>query len=49
MEPIYSAENTQAAYQLNWSVALFGSNEISPATDWLRDLKSASLEARFPV
>jgi len=42
MEPIYNAENTKAAYQLNWSVALFGSNEIPPSTDWLPYLKSST-------
>ena len=42
MDPIYSAENTKAAYQLNWSVALFGSNEVPSSTDWLPQLKSAT-------
>lgn len=42
MEPIYSAENTKAAYQLNWSVALFGANEVPSSTDWLPHLKSAT-------
>ena len=41
MEPIYNAENTNAAYQLNCSLALFGSNEIPSSTGWLNDLKSA--------
>ena len=42
MDPIYKAENTKAAYQLNWSVALFGSNELPSPADWLHQLKSAT-------
>jgi hypothetical protein len=42
MDPIYTAENTKAAYQLNWSVALFGSNEVPSSTDWLPHLRSAA-------
>jgi REP element-mobilizing transposase RayT len=42
MEPIYTAENTKAAYQLNWSVALFGAKEIPLSTDWLPLLKPAT-------
>ncbi len=42
MEPIYSAKNTKAAYQLNWSVALFGSTEVPSSKGWLNDLKSAT-------
>ena len=42
MEPIYNLENTKAAYQLNWSVALFGSNEVPASTEWLPQLKSAT-------
>ena len=42
MDPIYSAENTKAAYQLNWSVALFGSNELPSPADWLQQLKPAT-------
>ena len=40
MEPVYSPENTKAAYQLNWSVALFGSKEVPSSTDRLPLLKS---------
>jgi len=42
MEPIYTAENTKAAYQLNWSVALFGATEVPAPTAWLPQLKSAA-------
>jgi Transposase IS200 like len=42
MEPIYIAENTKAAFQLNWSVALFGSSEVPSSSDWLPQLKSAT-------
>jgi len=42
MEPIYTLENTKAAYQLNWSVALFGSNELPSSTEWLPPLQSAT-------
>jgi REP element-mobilizing transposase RayT len=42
MEPIYTPENSKAAFQLNWSAALFGTREIPAASEWLADLKSAT-------
>ena len=42
MEPIYTAENTTAAYQLNWSLALFGKTKILDQEVWLNDLKTAT-------
>ncbi len=38
MQPIYNAENTKAAYQLNWSVALFGSNEVADLVHPVKNL-----------
>ncbi len=42
MEPIYTADNTTVAYQLNWSLALFGRSEIPEQSVWLDDLRSAT-------
>lgn len=51
--PIYTAENSKAAYQLNWSLALFWRAPIQDA-NWLTDLKATTepdgvriLEHRF--
>jgi hypothetical protein len=42
MEPIYTAENTTAAYQLNGSLALFGKTKIPDQEIWLNELKTAT-------
>ncbi len=42
MHPLYTPENTSAAYQLNWSVAVFGQAELPPADLWLPNLQSAT-------
>ena len=42
MQPLYTPENTTAAYQLNWSVALFGTGEFPSSDVWLNDLKMAT-------
>ena len=42
MQPLYKPDNTTAAYQLNWSVALFGTDEFPPAAKWLSELKAAA-------
>ena len=42
MEPIYTADNTTAAYQLNWSLALFGKSKLTEQSIWLDDLRSAT-------
>ena len=39
MQPLYTPDNTTTAYQLNWSVALFGTDEFPPADKWLSELK----------
>ena len=42
MHPLYTPENTSAAYQLNWSVAVFGQSELPPADLWLPNLQAAT-------
>ncbi len=42
MEPVYTADNTTAAYQLNWSLAIFGKSELPESTNWLDGLKAAT-------
>ena len=42
MQPLYTPDNTTAAYQLNWSVALFGTDEFPPAAKWLSELKAVA-------
>jgi hypothetical protein len=42
MEPIYTAENTTVAYQLNGSLALFGKTKIPDQEPWLNELKTAT-------
>ena len=37
---IYTSENCKAAYQLNWSLALFWHEPIAMA-EWLADLRRA--------
>jgi hypothetical protein len=43
MQPLYTLDNTTAAYQLNWSVALFGTVKLPPAANWLNELKAATV------
>ena len=43
--PIYTTENSKAAYQLNWSLALFWREPIT-AADWLTDLRQ-NAHARY--
>lgn len=38
MEPLYTADNTNAAYQLNWSVAIFGKTALPSHESWLQAL-----------
>jgi REP element-mobilizing transposase RayT len=40
MEPIYSSKNTSPAYQLNWSVSLFGRAGFPPSELWLDQLRT---------
>jgi len=42
MQPLYTPDNTTASYQLNWSVALFGTDEFPPTTKWLSELRAVA-------
>ncbi len=42
MEPIYTPDNITTAYQLNWSLALFGKDELPNQTTWLKELQAAT-------
>ena len=42
MKPIYSLDNTTPAFQLNWSVGLFGRVPFPPSCDWLEQLRTAT-------
>jgi REP element-mobilizing transposase RayT len=42
MEPIYTSENTSAAFQLNWSLAIFGKAELPDQETWLSELETAT-------
>lgn len=39
MEPNYTPENTSPAYQLNWSLAIFGREKLPAPPDWLAALR----------
>jgi REP element-mobilizing transposase RayT len=41
MTPIYLPENCQAAFQLNWTVTVFGNQELPPKATWYEPLKAA--------
>ena len=40
--PLYAAANCRAAYQLNWSLAVFWNSPAPPEQDWLTELKAAT-------
>lgn len=43
MEPIYTSEGAPtSAYQLNWSLAVFGKRELPEQSTWLEELRSAT-------
>ncbi len=42
MTPIYLPENCQSAFQLNWSVAVFGQLDFPPKETWYDSLKLVS-------
>ena len=42
MEPIYTAHNTEPAYQLNWGLTLFWRQTSVPDGDWLPALQDAT-------
>ena len=39
MQPIYTLENITPAFQLNWSISLFGKVDFPPPSNWLDQLK----------
>ncbi len=39
MEPLYTPANVKPAYQLRWSLALFGKAQMPPSDSWLPGLK----------
>jgi REP element-mobilizing transposase RayT len=39
VQPIYTLANTTPAYQLNWSVSLFGRAALPPSAGWLEQLR----------
>jgi REP element-mobilizing transposase RayT len=41
-EPIYRADNCRAAYQLNWSLAIFWNSEAADPIQWLDTLRVAT-------
>ena len=42
MTPIYLSSNRSAAFQLNWSVAVFGKIDFPPSEAWIDPLKEAT-------
>ena len=42
MEPIYTADNTKPAYQLNWGLTLFWRQTPVADRDWLPELQEAT-------
>ncbi len=42
MDPIYTPENTNAAYQLNWSLSLFGKCKLPDQAAWSEELQAAT-------
>ena len=42
MTPIYLPDNCSAAYQLNWSVAVFGRIDFPPVDGWIEPLQRAT-------
>ena len=42
MTPIYCSSNCTAAFQLNWSVAVFGKIDFPPIDSWIEPLKSST-------
>ena len=39
MQPLYTPANCQPAYQLNWSVSVFGKSDFPPQAKWLEALR----------
>lgn len=42
MQPLYTSQNCEAAYQLNWSLSLFGTVDFPTDADWLDKLRAAT-------
>ena len=42
MQPLYTSENCEAAYQLNWSLSLFGTIDFPRDSHWLDALRAAT-------
>lgn len=42
MEPIYTSRNTNAAYQLNWTLSLFGKAKLPEPRAWRGELTAAT-------
>lgn len=42
IEPIYTPENCEAAYQLNWSLSIFWNSPPPPQADWIEALRQAT-------
>lgn len=42
LAPIYLPQNCTPAYQLNWSVSLFGRQDLPVVDEWLGDLRSVA-------
>ena len=40
MTPLYTAENCSSAFQLNWSLSVFGAAEFPPRSEWLEKLQA---------
>lgn len=49
MDPIYTADNTTAAFQLNWSVALFGKMDLPSPPTWIAALQTATERDRVRI
>lgn len=41
LTPLYTADNCRVAYQLNWSLSVFGRSDFPAAATWINDLKTA--------
>ena len=42
LEPLYTFDNCQPAYQLRWSLALFAEHPIPSPVEWLGSLKAST-------
>ena len=42
MQPLYTAISCRSAYQLNWSVTLFGAVDLPLQSGWLNKLRAVT-------